>query len=792
MTHHAMDTRERFESHGGWTALLLVLAMIATAGSTIVAAQWTDGLHILVWIGCLAVMAGMLLGISRIPGFFAHVFTLCYGAFAVSLFLGLASTGFYDGDVGWFDRLNDMSWRIYDWANLALTGGTSRDPLMFVLLASILFWLLGYTAAWYTFRHEHMWRALLPTGVLVLLTVYYYPQGGPADLTIYLLAYLLLALLYIVRAHLSQREKEWRKAFVTFSSDIQFDMLRAGLVFAVVMLIFAWGAPSAAADTQLADRWAEMSGPVRELQRDWSRLFSALRSYGSAPADAYGMQLTLGGPIQLGDEPLFDVYAPRVPAGRIYWRGVVFDRYDGAGWQNTDTSRLKVDAGGTWQRMTDDGLRAVFTQTVAPLTPAATLIYGAQSVVSVSRSVEYVVGYTAEDAGLLDSMVQARVPIRPGDTYVVVSYITQADPDSLRSAGTRYPGQMLERYTALPATVTQRTRDLAAQITAGARTPYDKAAAIETYLRENITYSENVSAPPKGQDAVDYVLFVTKTGYCQYYASAMVVMLRSVGIPARFAAGYAQGEYMDDKGAYRVRSHDAHAWPEVYFPKFGWVEFEPTSSQSPILRPVPAPTDTANQGDSTPIDPDRRPSGGLDEPEDTESILDRPTQPGGGVLPASTQQPAWVNGAIGLAVALALIMAIGVGTWWTLERRGLRGLDLVSVAYVRLLRYGEWLGLHTRPSQTPYERAAVVVEAVPESRPYLTGITDLYVAERFGRAQPEPARAAGLWGGARPALLRGMARLKVRSLLSLPRGLRSPLLIWRSWRKRQRDARWRG
>jgi hypothetical protein len=165
----------------------------------------------------------------------------------------------------------------------------------------------------------------------------------------------------------------------------------------------------------------------------------------------------------------------------------------------------------------------------------------------------------------------------------------------MRRAGTSYPSWVTERYLQLPPEVTPRTRQLAEEITAGLETPYDKAAAITAWLRENMTYVEFIDAnPTPGQDLVDWFLFDLKQGFCNYYATSEVVLLRALGIPARWSIGYAQGELLEDQTdtrdlaaeelTYIVRNRDAHSWPEVYFPDIGWVEFEPTVSQPDILR----------------------------------------------------------------------------------------------------------------------------------------------------------------------------------------------------------------
>ena len=130
---------------------------------------------------------------------------------------------------------------------------------------------------------------------------------------------------------------------------------------------------------------------------------------------------------------------------------------------------------------------------------------------------------------------------------------------------------------------------LAEQVTSGQSTPYDQAQAITNYLRNTIQYTLTVPSPPPGEDPAVWVLFDYKKGFCNYYASDEVLMLRSIGIPARLAVGFAEGSSNNDSSvansvSFTVLNHDAHAWPEVYFPNIGWVEFEPTVNQNPIVR----------------------------------------------------------------------------------------------------------------------------------------------------------------------------------------------------------------
>ena len=127
-------------------------------------------------------------------------------------------------------------------------------------------------------------------------------------------------------------------------------------------------------------------------------------------------------------------------------------------------------------------------------------------------------------------------------------YVSVATEDELREASTDYSAFITDHYLQLPESLPQRVLDKAEELTAGATNQYDKAAAISDYLRgETFTYSQDIEAPPRDADGVDFFLFETQTGYSDYFASSMVVMLRAVDVPARLAAGYAPGEYDPEK-----------------------------------------------------------------------------------------------------------------------------------------------------------------------------------------------------------------------------------------------------
>jgi transglutaminase-like putative cysteine protease len=180
----------------------------------------------------------------------------------------------------------------------------------------------------------------------------------------------------------------------------------------------------------------------------------------------------------------------------------------------------------------------------------------------------------------------ATTSLSSGNQYKVRSLIADPSIEELRSIGTEYPAWVTNRYLQIPEEITPQLRKLALEITASHNTVYDKVQAITSYLRKEIEYDAEIEdALPENRDPVLWVLFEYKKGFCMYYASAETLMLRSIGIPARMAVGFVEGTYDETEGQYTVTYKDSHAWPEVYFPGIGWVEFEPTSNQFPIERP---------------------------------------------------------------------------------------------------------------------------------------------------------------------------------------------------------------
>jgi hypothetical protein len=144
----------------------------------------------------------------------------------------------------------------------------------------------------------------------------------------------------------------------------------------------------------------------------------------------------------------------------------------------------------------------------------------------------------------------------------------------LRKSSAIYPDEVRDLYLQVPQ-LDPRIKQLAEKIVEKSHNEYDRAANIELYLKSHYGYTLDLTGR-KTDDPLAYFLFERREGHCEYFAAAMTVMLRDLGIPARYVGGFLPGEYNDLGGDYIIRASDAHAWVEAYFPGYGWITFDPT------------------------------------------------------------------------------------------------------------------------------------------------------------------------------------------------------------------------
>jgi transglutaminase-like putative cysteine protease len=266
-------------------------------------------------------------------------------------------------------------------------------------------------------------------------------------------------------------------------------------------------------------------------------------------------RVSIQGAIELSPELRFTVESNR----ESYWRAAAYDRYTGGGWVRTGSeARYEGPLSGPPGR----------SRTISQR-------YTVEAPVDVMPAAWRPVRVSGTDNALVTAArgLRPAEPFTGGETYEVESQRPVARPADLATAGTDYPEELAATYTQLPDSTPDRVRERTDRITANADTPYETARVVERWLENNRRYSLDIERP--SGDVADAFLFEMEAGYCTYYSTTMVTMLRSQGIPARFVVGYTSGEQVGD-GEWEVRGLDSHAWVEVYFPDTGWVRFDPT------------------------------------------------------------------------------------------------------------------------------------------------------------------------------------------------------------------------
>ena len=464
------------------------------------------------------------------------------------------------------------------------------DGLVRTMIWTLIMWLFSAWIGWFTGRRNAI-ASLLPSIVLLALITSYSEHRIE---TLWLMVFILLLLMGVwnYKNHIRQ----WERRQVDYSESIQYDSSGAVVFITMAICLIAFITPSVS--------WRE----IRDFFRERNKVSQ------NETADILGIQekqikpqgtffqkpsmprehLLTGGyarsqkivmTINTGEAPPISNAALTLNAPRYYWRSVTYDTYVSAGWVTSSAPPQTFEANTPLIPGLLDGYKLLHLD-VQMVQPEGRLFW---SGILFSADIPFTVDWRvrpqsslfADQSALLEADMFA---VASGaDSYRAESYVPQATAKELRAASTDYPEEISERYLRLPTSVPERVHELAREITDGMTNPYDKAKAIETYLR-NYPYDLEISAPPEGQDVTDYFLFDLKKGYCDYYATAMVVLARASSIPARFVSGYSPGDYDAPNARYIVRELHAHSWAEVYFPEIGWVEFEPTAVQPAIDR----------------------------------------------------------------------------------------------------------------------------------------------------------------------------------------------------------------
>jgi transglutaminase-like putative cysteine protease len=714
----------------GATALLVVQAPRSVA-----AAAWVPNLESLPALALGGLLIGYLIERTRMPGLLGLPLGILFGLEAVTWTFAQTGPG-----TTLAEQVEWLGGRAGAWFDLIAGGGVSNDPLVFALAMAALAWVLGLGSAWLVFRDQAPWLAIVFNGLALLMNLSY----ASTSLVGHVGWFAFAACLLLATQQLATRTELWRRAQLQVHTRVVVNVLVGTAIAAGALLWLAWVLPDNVSSPEVASGFGRVTQPWTGLEGEFDRWFAALNgSDRNARGLSFGRTLAPRGAFDLGDTPVLEVRA----AGPLYLRATTADRYASQAITSSETTSISLDANTDVLAPEQVPLgRGLVQAQIRVLASRTSVAFAPDQPIRFSQDTEVDTRGGADDI----ATVRLDAPVQQNQDYTVVSAVSTATNQELRAAGEDYTDEIRRRYLQLPRGIPRRVIDVAHDAVGGTTSAFDRAIAIEGYLRDNYTYTTHVNAIPTDQDWIDYFLFDSRQGYCDYFATAMVVLLRVEGVPARVASGFAPGEFDPATNVSLVRENHAHSWVEVFFPRYGWVTFEPSA-----IRPLPPRVEEATAPLPVPPPPaDMTGDAGamtLEELDELLAIRD--------TAPTPTARPflsTWGGIALlalgGLLVAALLVGGVVLVIW----RRGLRGLAAHQQPYAELVRLGRWSGtLHPRRSDTPFEVAERLGRQVPRAQPAIDALTSVYVegtyAPRPPRTDPWPT-----WMSVRRDVIRGL------------------------------------
>ncbi len=749
----------------GWSTTFLLAAMPVVLALAIDDAKWvlgedrlTNFLPLAAIGGFAAGMYGTKAGWSR---WAVHLVGAALGALVVPLLVGGTLLGPAAADTSFHARFAATATSTVEaWLDLAVRGRTFTSQYgHFLLTLGLLLWATGQFVAVAAFRHRRPLAGVAVVGIALVVNL----SVNPNDQLWFLVGFTVLALLVLVRFHALAEHRDWIRRRIGDPAPVESMVVRSGAAFVTVAVVAALVLTGSASSAPLAGAWGGVDQWLIETGRGLQRYFSFVQSVRGPVSVDFGPTAPIGRTWITNGEVAVTIRLPAGDETKYYWQAVTYDRFDGNGWSWSDeaTDDRDPDQGvldGTLDAPVDDGRRVV-TAEVSPAGYHGSRVLAPGTPVAVNQRTRLTtIGPDGFFAGL---------DTQPGDVayevQALVPILGDGDPkgltqNRLRAAGTDYPADVRATYLQVPRSAigpdAQALLDRVKARLGDHDTPYDLAKAlVDEFHSTRFTYSADISNIDCGALGVVECFAHYRTGYCQYYATTMAILLRSEGIPARIVQGFLPGE-RDSAGVETLRNSNSHAWVQVYFPGYGWVDFDPTGGnlaqipQIPLGSPVPSasPKPSASSGGDV-----RDPRRSLSLPPDA---FPGTTTGGGTDTPSPT---AFAVVAILLVSAFGILAAVAY-------RRGPRQITGDS-AYGTLVRLAGRFGFGPRPTQTVYEYAASLGAVLPFARPELQTVAHAKVEVAYARAELPPERVRALRaavGRLRLALLRLALRRRER------------------------------
>ena len=760
------QTRASMTGATAWTTVLILLLTLMIAKSTATAA-WVPGIDVVVLVALAGALLMGLLAVLPMPWPAGLVAGLVPGPVVAAYAAWPQIHALHPGDA-----LSAGLAKVW-WARL-LTGSAAGDPAGYALsgdgsfylfLICLLMWVTGAWLSWCVLR----WRRPL-LGLVPGATAFATNLLNTTNQNGYTLVILVLTLALLLWTNYTASVANVTRARVKLTGDARWDFWESGLVAMAGLIALAILLPPISTEDRTTSMQASAFSSWAALQERLNNGFSA-RSGTGIGLTGFSTEVSLGGSLKKSHQKVF-TYNWSGDSGPRYFRGVNITQTSNGLWRYVATpqnlTQVRSDSVPNYAEHYQELALTKYSINMLSPPPGVNsdiLFYPGIFYKTDRSSMIHQVALVSDPEVMTVDRLSSLFPPVSNGPYAMTSEYSIATLEQLQQAGTDYP-KWLAPYSSLPPSgyrdpiALQAIRQLAVDIVTQAKalTPYDKAKAIEAYLRSNYTYKLDPPRRPQDQDPIGYFLFGSKQGYCEFFATAMGDLLRSLDIPTRLVNGFGPGLPDVTTHSWIVRGEDAHTWVETYFPKYGWIQFEPTPDNVnfPIQPGPPSshPCVTENQCNNNPV------GGGVSDPspQPTSSPVVKP--PGPGNTPGGSNQgftfrmpDAWtLTRIVGILVAIVLLV-------FAVAARYLRPRS-VTLVWKRMLTLAHLAGAERRPGETPLELGRRLASRFPEASGPVRSLAEGFVVSAYAPPDLAPsARDAVLeaWAALRPLLLRRLA-----------------------------------
>lgn len=715
--------------------------ILLTVVTSVTTARWVPEMPSLLPLALGGLLLGLVLARLGLHEVVAHLIAILVG------FAGIVytSAGVLRGSLS--ERVQELYERMDLWFAAFTGGGISNDNLPFVVMIVTLTFVIAYFASWSIFRWHNAWLALVPGGLALLTNISYLETQNSVALMLYIFG----AILLVSRVHVLRQARGWRRERTSYPELLSIYVLHVTVWVAIGLVTLAWIMPVGAPGGALLSAWERFTAPVAGPLSDLGRVFGSLDGRRGGSIHQFGSTLPLQGEITLGQSEVMRV----VVTEPGFLRAQTYDEYTPQGWRLSQSAQVTSNVWPALRALhTPEDARRQFRRPVSVQVTTSKrqgVIVSSGQPTAVSIESRIVFGPDPSDV----TSIRPTSRLEPDNDYRVDSTLSSATPARLRAAGRAYPA-WIQPYLQLPDDFSPRVAALARDLAAGQTNPYDIANRIEAHLRTNYAIDLQIPTAPHNRDSVEYFLFDLNRGYFDYHASAMVVMLRSLGIPARIAVGYVvrPQDRIPDTNTYIVVEANAFAWPEVYFPGLGWIEFNPTPSEARIPRAGSDDDFLIDEFFDEFLDDDFLPDDFFPEIEEPSGLLEDLSREEGSNLIGSI--------ILGVIVLFIGITAVAGGAFHYSWQHGLGGLDYPTQVWEKTVRLARFARIPSFPQQTPYEYAEQLQRELPEV-PDVELLSSSFVRARYGQKQLSEAETEHLtevWKRVRNTLLSRIFRWK--------------------------------